>query len=427
MVTKISNLGNKIPFPVKFHNISEGFKTWIDEAEKRIFSLAAGKRISTIALAVMKIGFGKVLYAANELGADFEKDKPYVIFAPDGTISLNKERTKRGFSYGCNLRADFGGMIATCNSMPNACGYTFSELIDKQDDTTLKTWLKQKQLELGKEYMPQLGKGNHFTAVYRVRDILTGEDTGRRFVMVHSSGGLGSEYLYNLTWLKEEEGYHEVETPHGPISFLEGEAKKRYLKIYQEGDKKNEEYRKTVMNKHFGKKAYKILETITHQGLSKDGCYHKLGIQTHQGLLPIAFNPEEGILVAKPKQNLTREFIDTWEYKEEVEALNLYGELTKLDFCPHGGGYEFKVPIEGFEMFLSPEGIESLKVHTLTPKGKKKEFSANYFREIREILSFRRKLPLMREVYRAGLAEPIFDLTPLMQVYPLVSIVGGTL
>ncbi len=414
-------------FPITIENFSPDFEKWKNEAEKRIFSLGAGNRIVPIAEAVMKIGFSKILYAASELGVDLESSKPYVLFAPDCTCSFNKTRTERGFSYGALMKVELNGMIGTNNAMPNACGYTLAEIITDKTDFALIDHLKQKQKEIGKDHLQQLGKGNHFSAIYCVKDAITGEDTMKRFINVHSSGKLGTEFLYNLDWLSDVDGYHRIETPHGPIELLEGEARRIYIEKYNEGDKINAEYREQVLTEIIGEGTFKILEEITHQGLSEDGVYHRLGVQVHDGFIPIAFNSEEGLMLGKTKPNLGKELLQSWKYRENVEQLGYENELSSVNFSPHGGGYELRYPVNMFSINLGKRGIKNLRIELKTPPGANKNIKATYFREIKEYMSFRRKLPLMREVFRADLVNHIYDLEPLMQIYPLVSIVGGTL
>ena len=414
-------------FPVSIENFSPELEKWKIEAEKRIFSLGAGNRIVPIAEAVMKIGFSKILHAASELGADLESSKPYVLFAPDCTCSFNKIRTERGFSYGALVKGEFNGMIGTNNAMPNACGYTLAEIITDKTDFELIDHLKQKQKEIGKDHLQQLGKGNHFSAIYCVKDAITGEDTMKRYIIVHSSGKLGSDFLYNLEWLSDMDGYHKIETSHGPVELLETDARRVYMEKYNAGDKINSEYRKKVLTEIIGEGTFKILEEITHQGLSEDGIYHRLGVQVHDGFIPIAFNSEEGLMLGRTKPNLGKELLQNWKYKDNVEQLGYEEELADVNFSPHGGGYELRYPVNSFSINLGKKGIKNFKIELETPPGANKNIKATYFREIKEYMSFRRKLPLMREVFRADLVEHIYDLEPLMQIYPLVSIVGGTL
>jgi hypothetical protein len=414
-------------FPLKVTNLSKEMEIWVEEAERRIFSLGTGDRISPIAKKIMQIGFGKILYAASELGADLEQCNPYIVFAPDCTCTFNKMRVERGFSYGALIKGEFSGMISTSNSMPNACGYTIAELTTQKTDVSLKNHLTQKQKEIGKDHLQQLGKGNHFSAVYCVKDAITGEDTMRRMINVHSSGKLGTQFLYDLSWLCELEGYHRVDTPHGPIELLEGDAKKSYLDKYNDGDKKNADYRFEVLGEILGEGTFRVMEEITHQGLSKNGKYHRLGVQVHDGLIPIAFNSEEGLILAETKQNLSKELLETWKYKEQVEEMDLKEELSQINFSPHGGGYEFLYPVKKFTLHLDKKGICFLEAELKPEKKPTIQEKVTYFRELKEYMCFRRKLPLMREVFRADLIKHIYDLEPLMQIYPLVSIVGGTL
>ena len=213
---------NSKPLPIKINNLAEDIRKWVKEAEKRIFSLAAGNRVAKIAPEIMKIGLGKILYAANNLGADIEKNKPFVIFAPDGTCTYNLLRIQRCFTYGCLIKADFDGLIATHNAMPNGCGYSIFELKEAPNNGDLKEYGKKIRSEITEEQARELGKGNHFIGMYYVKDATSGEDTGRRFVLLHCSGHeIDKEKLYHTEWLKEYDGYHKIITPHGHISLLQ--------------------------------------------------------------------------------------------------------------------------------------------------------------------------------------------------------------
>ena len=217
------------PPRVNFFNIDDEFVKWVEEARKRIFSLAAGNRIGKVAPRIMEIGFGKVLYAADKMGADFERSKPFVMFAPDGTCTYNPVRIQRGFTYGALINFEFEGMIATNNSMPNGCGFSMYELIDPPSDYELLEYLKDSQLRLGQDQLTELGKGNHFAGLYYVLDPVTGEDTNRRFIAVHCSGHVGGQRLYHPdSWLNGVDGHTIIHTPHGPITLLEGDAKNSY-------------------------------------------------------------------------------------------------------------------------------------------------------------------------------------------------------
>ena len=309
MHKEVKNSKN-VSFPVVLKNIDEKMEKWLKEAQKRIFSIAAGDRVSFIASAIVQVGFGKILYAANELGVDIEKSKPYIFFAPDGTCSYNEIRIKRGFTYGCIFKADFEGLIGTNNSMPNGCGYSLYELKDWNDDETLIRTLNRIKQNITEEQAKELGKGNHFIAVYKVLDAISGEDTERRMVLLHCSGhDLSKKPLYFFDWLEETDGCHKVKTPHGDIYLLESEAKKRYIKEFEKLDKYNKEARVNVMKELFKNSSYELVSSITHQGLYNNGSYHFLGIQKSEKLIPIAFNAEEGGIAVKTKKNLSKDLL----------------------------------------------------------------------------------------------------------------------
>ena len=81
---------------IEFTGISSSLDPWLRLAKERIFSLAAGFRAGAIAPKIMELGFSKVLYGADYLGIDVEQSNPFILFAPDGTVTYNPERIKRG-------------------------------------------------------------------------------------------------------------------------------------------------------------------------------------------------------------------------------------------------------------------------------------------------------------------------------------------
>ena len=426
-MTEDSNLREKnISFPIQIKNLSSELEPWVREAERRIFSIAAGNRIAKIAPEVMKIGLGKILYAANEIGADISKNKPFALFAPDGTCTYNELRIKRGFTYGCLIKAEFDGLIATNNAMPNGCGYSLFEFKNPPDDDTIIKQAKLIRENITEEQAKELGKGNHFIALYYVLDSISGEDTGRRFALLHCSGhDVGKEPLYNPDWLEENDGFHKVSTPHGYIWLLENDAKELYLKEYDKFEEMNVNGRGNVMNDFYEPDSFQLLMDITHQGLAEKGKYLKLGSHLKKDLVPIAFNADEGTIILKTKPNLSMEFIRNWSYYDNIRELGYINELKDINMTPHGSGYEFKFPVVACEINLSKDGINEFSIELQISPNKTEKAQATYFKQIRNFMVYRRKLPIMKEVFLADLGEPIFDLKPLIQIHPKVSIPGG--
>ena len=410
---------------IKISHVADDFTPWIIEARNRIFSLAAGDRVATIAPRIMEVGLGKVLYAANELGVDIEQNSNFCIFAPDGTVSYNPIRTQRGFSYGGLLEYDLDGIVATNNSMPNGCGFSLYELDNPPEDSQLLNFLSDAQLRLGQDQISQLGKGNHFAGLYKVLDPLSGEDTMRRFVVIHCSGHVGGHRLYHPdSWLEDLDGYNHIDTPHGPVVMLDNTAKEMYLKQFQKTEEANTDNRDMTMKEIFDIYTdWKKLEGITHQGLRDDGRRHIIGSQIDKGMLPVAFNPEEGLVIVDLHENLSRSFLEQWSEYERLNQYGLMDSMEKLNFTPHGGGYEFRYPINSVDIQLNHEGIGEF---TIELEDQRQKMSFNYFREIREWMTYRRKSAIITEMAKAGLAEIKYDLSSLMQIYPLVSIPGGS-
>ncbi len=407
-------------FPISVNNLSPSLESWVEEAEQRIFSLATGNRLGHIAPKIMAIGLAKILYSANELGCDIDSAKPYMLFAPDGTITFNGLRIKRCFSYGGILSASFGSLIATNNSMPNGCGFSLFELDPSYTDEQLLTHLHNIDEEMKKEDLKNISKGNHFACLYEVKDAITGEDTGRRIVMIHCSGKESrKEKIYHTDWLSELDGYYSVETPHGQISLLESDAKAMYLEEFHDFDQTNLNYKHKLMADMFDGFDYSLLTEITHQGLTKDGKKHLIGSQSHEeGIVPIAFNAEEGSILVKIKKNLSKEFIERWEYRETIQELGYEQILQNSNISPHGGGYELKYPIKSFNMVLNKEGLETFTIHAKPKNNQNLILTAHSFKELREHIVYRRKLPLMKEIFKAELVEHKYDLKPLKQIHP---------
>lgn len=297
-------------FPISIENLSPDLVYWVKEAEKRIFSLAAGNRMAHIAPEIMSVGLGKVLYAANELGADIDQSKPYMLFAPDGTITFNGLRIKRCFTYGGIFQASFDDLIATNNSMPNGCGFSIFELDSSYTDEHLLEHLNSIHTKLAQDDLKNIGKGNHFACLYKVKDVETGEDTGRRMVLIHCSGKeSGKEKIYHTDWLKDVDGYHPVETPHGLTPLLEGQAKTAYVDEFHAFDQRNLAYKHELMKSLFPDYDYKVIAEITHQGLSKDGSKHLLVLRFIKALFLLPLMLKKGLYLLRPNLIFLRIFL----------------------------------------------------------------------------------------------------------------------
>jgi hypothetical protein len=421
-----SLLKNYNHFPIQIENLSPELVPWVKKAERRIFSIAAGERIARIAPEIMKIGFGKILYAVNELGADIDRSKPFVLFAPDGTCTYNELRIRRTFTYGCLIKAEFDGLIATQNAMPNGCGYSLFELKDPPENGELINQAKLIRQNITKEQAIELGKGNHFIALYYVLDSVSGEDTGRRFALLHCSGHeVNKEPLYNPDWLEGEDGFNKIQTPHGEIWLLETDAKEKYLLEYERFEKLNIEGRKRVMNEFFESSSFELLMDHTHQGLAENGKYLKLGVHLKENVVPVAFNAEEGTMILKTKPNLSEDFLKRWKYHETIEELGYEQEFKRIDLTPHGSGYEFKYPISNCSFKLDKNGLADFTIDLILPDSRIERITATYFKQIRNFMTYRRKLPIMKEIFLADLGETVSDLKPLIQIHPRESIPGG--
>ena len=403
---------------VKYSGVSPSFEKWLSEAAKHHASMAAGDRAAVMSEAIMRIGSAKLLYSIDLMGLDISKYA--VIFAPDGTFSMNRIRTKRGFSYGSLMIAEYDDYLFLHNAMPNGCGYTLAKIHPDITDQKLEQLLLNARKKLNQDV--QLATGNHFAGAYYAKDPLSGEDTGERYVLVHCSGHVGGPKLYDVSWLQKEPGYEIVHTPHGKITVLTDEAREKYLEYFEYADKGNAENREKYLLEIFEENEFEIISSLTHQGLLAEGTQHRLGVQkVIDNLMPVAFNPEEGIALLEGKPNLKKENI-IFLKKFGTDELSISQKLIhRLNLVPHGAGYEYKEKIKKIGITLNKEGIENIMMEFFNTE----TVTVPNMRGIRDKITYRRKTPIMKQVAKFDLAEHILDLPYFYQIYPVKSIPGG--
>ncbi len=405
---------------VSYSNVDPEFQKWLDEAARHHFSTAAGNRASIIGEAIMRVGSAKLLYAMNELGLDLGKYA--VIFAPDGTFSMNRVRTRRGVSYGCLMRADFEGYLFLHNAMPNGCGYSLAKVNYDGNDEELRKLLLKARESVADDV--QLSTGNHFAGVYIATDPFTGEDLQERYVVVHCSGHVGGEKLYDVSWLASLPGYQKIATPHGDVTILTDDAREKYLQQFEESNNSNEQNRIGYLDQIFGEGNYSLVASLTHQGLMPNGKEHRLGVQKLLGIpVPIAFNPEEGVALVVGKENIhTQHHSNLITFSEDGTMDSIDPDLLRtVNMVPHGAGYEFKDELKSVTIKLGGNGISFFHIELV---GKGTVQAAN-MREIRHLVTYRRKTPIMQQVAKFDLADHFLDLPYFFQIYPEKSIPGG--
>lgn len=400
----------------KYENMPSRFKPWIKEARKRIHSIAAGDNSSFVARCIMEVGFAKLLYALDHLELDWSRS--FVLFAPDGTFSMNMERLQRGFTYGSVIHFGTEDYLVTHNAMPNGCGFSIYELDTSKisDEEILKVSKEhQDQLEDDKK----LNVGNHFAGVYRGIDPVTQEDSGKRFVVVHCSGHVGKDKLYHTQWLRDHDGFNLVHTPLGPVTVLQDEARREYLNWFEWSNGQNESNRESYLITIFGKGSYQTLASVTHQGLFRNGSEIRLGVQESQDILPIAYNAQEGLDMVKGLPNIQDHVLETLEPFTALKDMPYYDDLRTINIVPHGGGYEFNDAVRSVKIVLNNKGVAKVKIKLKEATSKKKyliEF--NDFKATRKLLRYRRRAEIMRQVLKYQLADVIYRLYPLFQIYP---------
>ncbi len=400
----------------KYENLPSTFKPWIKEARKRIHSIAAGNNASFVARCIMEVGFAKLLFALDQLELDWSR--AFVLFAPDGTFSMNMERLQRGFTYGAVIHFGTQEYLVTHNAMPNGCGFSIYELDgNKYSDEEILKISKEHQDQL--EDDKKLNVGNHFAGVYRGIDPITKEDSGKRYVVIHCSGHVGKKKLYHTQWLREYEGFNLIQTPLGPITVLQDDARKEYLKWFEWSNGQNEGNRESYLKTIFGEGSYKTLASVTHQGLFRNGCEIRLGVQESQDILPTAYNAQEGLDMVKGLPNIQHYVFETLEPFKFLKDAPYQENMRSINIVPHGGGYEFYDEVKSVKIVLNSKGVEKVKIKLSEPTTKKNyviEFQD--FKATRKLLRYRRRAEIMGQVLKYRLAEVIYHLYPLFQIYP---------
>ncbi len=400
----------------KYENLPSSFKPWIKEARKRIHSIAAGNNASFVARCIMEVGFAKLLYALDTLELDWSR--AFVLFAPDGTFSMNMERLRRGFTYGAVIHFGTEDYLVTHNAMPNGCGFSIYELkTEKYSDEELVQISKQHQAKL--EDDKKLNVGNHFAGVYRGIDPVTMEDSGRRFVVVHCSGHVGKGKLYDVQWLSDHDGFHLIPTSLGPVTVLQDDARKEYLRWFEWSNGQNEANRESYLKTIFGEGSYETLASVTHQGLFRNGTEIRLGVQQSQDILPTAYNAQEGLDMVRGLPNIQKHVFETLAPFQFLKDVPYREDLESIDIVPHGGGYEFLDEVKSVKIILGSDGVKKVKIKLQEHSTRKKYLIEFHdFKATRNLLRYRRRAEIMGQVMKYRLAQVIYHLYPLFQIYP---------
>ncbi|MHA1910988.1 MAG: hypothetical protein ACTSYA_04745 [Candidatus Kariarchaeaceae archaeon] len=323
----------------------------IKDAKKHIFSTGVEDSAHDLTELNCTFGLAKMLIAQEELG--FEKS---VFFAstPDQTITRNVDRWEAGISYGgvYNWGNDKEKIVFP-DIRPNACGMLVAGLWESPDENKLlKRLIDQTKIETQIAGIPvqwDMFKGNHFLDIFETVEVNDGVSFDYPYALVLHMGcpemktdaGVGFG-LYEDWSLVESDDVKIIKTPYGNISILLDGMAERYYQLALFADQFSNERRQVLVNLLF--ENAEIIYNDVHQCLKGlNTAYigtHDLRKYSTKDLVPVMFNADYPAYLFTKKPNLNTEIIDKLNFTERSQELGIYEKLKKVDFLPHGGGYE---------------------------------------------------------------------------------------
>ncbi len=326
-----------------------GAKKLLKLAEKHTFSLGLRDLASTLSYQNMMYGLGKILHVLGNC---------LCVFGPDATITRNIRRWQNGFGYGAVIRW-FDDDIMFPEIMPNGCGMIvvrLDELPEKKELFESIAYVEDNEITLdGIKLKPDLGRGNHFLEFYSPLELSPElEDTMPMdcyYAVLHCSSPEIKDNLYG----KIDDG-KKVETPLGPISVLEGDEAKEYLRIWKDVESFSKR-RREILIKALLENSQTIINK-THQGVCGEnevrlGCYDTNDTSDGNPYFPVTLRWDLPMYILKGKQNLTKESIARLRFEKRAKKLDLFEELEHANILPLGGGYKLDIPYSETEIVRS--------------------------------------------------------------------------
>ncbi len=318
-------------------------------AKKHYFSLGVDDGASSLCKSNFQYGLAKIHFAQHSLGTDPEAT---FISTPDETISRNKVRWSSGYGYGGKLTTGTKkDPLLFVDTKPNACGMLVGGLSELPKPTEI---IKRINVIISEDYfiddVPLIWdfkKGNHFIDVFKT-DTEYGNPTNfppYMFVIHGSVPELRKETEKGpgLYYDESKELYdmcNSIQTPFGPIYYLDGTNAKEYFQFFQYAKKFAAEKRLKVAELLFGK--FKPISNPMHQGLLNYGEI-LLGSQhitdNSQKLFPVALRSDLPLYLISALPNLNQEQIDDLGFENRAKRLGVLSHLQNFNVLPHGGGY----------------------------------------------------------------------------------------
>src|SRR3989344_746469 len=318
----------------------------LERASEHIFSTGVEDSATALCRANMQFGLAKMHLMQEHLGA--MPDATF-ISSPDETITRNEGRWNQGIGYGGKISWGPGKeKLTVLDVKPNACGMLVGGIESVPDPKDLlkalynfekeETYIKNVRVKW------DFNKGNHFIDVFEVESASV--KLPKHLVILHAGcpemkkendAGPG---LYFDESSALQQVYDRMETPFGPIYYLEGERAKNYFRFWEFADYFAKKRRELAFNALFGGK---VICNRTHQGLINMnevglGCHY---VEDFRGIYPFSIRADLPSYLLRARKNFTKEQIENLGFSDRAERLGVYGRLRKANILPHGGGYTF--------------------------------------------------------------------------------------
>jgi hypothetical protein len=323
----------------------------VERANQFIFSTGLNDGASKLCKANMKYGLAQMHLIQEKYGFD---PKATFISSPDETISRNKFRWNSGLGYGGRLNWGSGKeKIIFLNVKPNCCGILvggLEELPDPYDLIKKIDTIKSSDLYYDNVLINwDFGISNHFVNCFETKN-LSDINLPPYIFLIHGSApefrtpkeGLGL-YIDKSQSLKDLA--IEEDTKFGRQYILLDSEAKAYLKFHEKALKFSNSKRQVIAD-HLFDYGYKVICNQPHQFL-KDYNNMYLGSNCtdpncsiiNSDIFPTTLRADISAYLFKGKNNLSTTALNSLDFINRAENLELLDLLKNACILPHGGGY----------------------------------------------------------------------------------------
>ncbi len=319
------------------------------KAEELIFSTGIGDVAEKLCFMNTRYGIAKLLYMQKEFGI---KKTPYFLGTPDMTITRNRVRWNQGFGYGGKI--SFGPKIKNnffpLDIKPNACGMLVGGIHNLPSYTLLiekLSKLEEKKIEIdGIPIKWDFYDSNHFIDVFEIEPLGSENFPPYAFILHTSASELKDKTkkgigLYFDVSKSLREKSKILNTPFGPLYYLEGADVKEYIEFYFYAQSFAERKRLIAAEELFG--SFDIISNDTHQGILNEGEV-LLGahyFEDENKIFPFVMRSDLPAYLVKGIPNIKKEVLKSLDFLRRAKKYGLLEELKNSNLIPHGSGYNF--------------------------------------------------------------------------------------